>query len=181
MSELRFESAVDAHLVLRPGKVTVTMGEPVAPAATASTVGPGAVVTPIPRAAVPAEQAVASDSGWMYVALFAFACLLIVVGFLAYESFSHGHAPAWTPAPQQEETVRPRETVPPQNDVPERPDWQTPDSTKPQARPTGKSWERPQTFKENGVEYTGQSCTRLDGSLGREGYGPKGGLGCWKY
>ena len=31
------------------------------------------------------------------------------------------------------------------------------------------------------IRYTGRSCPRKDGSTGREGYGPGGGLGCWRF
>lgn len=34
---------------------------------------------------------------------------------------------------------------------------------------------------QSGIKYTGRSCARREGGIGREGYGPGGQLGCWKY
>lgn len=32
-----------------------------------------------------------------------------------------------------------------------------------------------------GVKYTGRACQRAEGTVGAEGYGPGGQLGCWKF
>lgn len=52
----------------------------------------------------------------------------------------------------------------------------------PKAAPTGQPWVAPPTIVEGGIRYTGNSCTRTDmPTPGREGYGPDGSLGCWRY
>ena len=32
-----------------------------------------------------------------------------------------------------------------------------------------------------GIKYTGKACTRADGSVGAEGFGVDGQLGCWRF
>jgi len=38
-----------------------------------------------------------------------------------------------------------------------------------------------QSSQQNDIRYTGKSCLRAEGTIGREGYGSDGGLGCWRF
>ena len=51
------------------------------------------------------------------------------------------------------------------------------------ASPTGLPYEAPNrtVIEEGGIRYTGLSCNRKEGTIGREGYGPDGQIGCWKF
>jgi len=59
-----------------------------------------------------------------------------------------------------------------------------PTVTGPTATPTGEPYVAPEreiAVEENGIAYTGKSCNRKEGVLGREGYDALGHLGCWKF
>lgn len=50
------------------------------------------------------------------------------------------------------------------------------------ARPTRELYEpAPVASVEYGISYTGKSCIRAEGVVGREGFGPGGQIGCWKF
>ena len=124
----------------------------------------------------PAQKAAGGRDFWNFFPAAVSIIALVFLGLVLLDKYGDRIGAWLRPALPVQQTQQDSPSAPvPQVDAPQ------PRVVDRYATPTGKPYVRPQTTTENGIEYTGNTCNRIEGTTGREGYGPNGGLVCWKF